>query len=56
VLATSVVDRGARADAGLTLVRLSPTQAAIGYAQGATGTPKVMVIDAAGNASVAPCA
>ena len=52
VLATTTVDRGARADAGLTLVRFSATQAAIGYAQGGTGTPKVMVIDAAGNATV----
>lgn len=44
------IDKGARLDAGLTLVRMPDGTVAIGYATG-NGTPKVAVVDASGKAS-----
>jgi hypothetical protein len=46
VVSTVSLDKGARADTGLTVVMLAGNQAAIGYAVGET--PKVLTIDTAG--------
>jgi hypothetical protein len=48
---STVIDRGARGDTGLTAVLLAGNQAALGYATG--GTPKVVVVDTSGKASQA---
>jgi hypothetical protein len=48
VESTTTLDKGARADTGLTVVMLAGNQAAIGYAVG--DTPKVITIDTAGKA------
>ncbi len=48
---TVALDKGARADTGLTVVMIAGNQAAIGYAVG--DTPKVITIDTAGKASQA---
>lgn len=50
VEAAVTVDKGVRADAGITLVQLPDGRIALGYATG-KGEPKVALVDAAGKAS-----
>lgn len=51
IQSTTKVSGGARQDTGLTVVRFTPTQTAVGFAVGG-GTPKVALVDGAGNVNV----